>query len=234
MRYLAFILPCLMLIASCAQKPKPLPNEVLEGINLYKPVLGTFNFEYKEEKSERNGQKINQLHLIVTDCSIIDQSDLESVELFCSGLAYHIYISLSNPQLEQFQEIKITSKSRLAEVTKEYPMEMLRQVNAFDLENYEYFEHVAKMDIPTMYNYMDLSVKNDVDYENFEALMMGGFEYDSPMTNIELAGFGYFTDSGRMVLHLRYVLVYESKYNRRHSLYFLTDDNNFLIDGFQL
>lgn len=234
MRYLAFILSGLLLIASCAQKPKPVPNEILEGINLYKPVLGTFNFEYKEEKSERNGQKINQLHLIVTDCSIIDQSDLESVELFCSGLAYHIYISLSNPQLEQFQEIKISSKSRLGEVIKEYPMEMLRQVNAYDLENYEYFEHVGRMDIPTMYNYMDLSVKNDVDYENFETLMMGGFEHDSQITSIELAGFSYFTDSDRIVMHLRYVLVYESNYNRRHSLYFLTDDNNFLIDGFQL
>lgn len=223
MRNLFVILIALVSFLSCTKNQ--IPEEVTEGVLKFKITLGDFNFTYSADKKT--------MYLNISDCSILDQSDREMTEIFCSGMAYHLYISLNENQLKEFSSIKITTNSTLGVVEKVYTFEELALVQKFDYATYEYFDHVAKTDIATMYTYMDNSVRYDVDYNQFEGIMLGGFE-DSQMQSIELAGYNFLTDNNREVLHIRYVLRYESGYNRRHSLYFLLDENNFLIDGFQL
>jgi hypothetical protein len=223
--YLLFTVVILLFTSCNNHTIVEIPSEVTNGILRYKVTLGEFNYVFSTDKK--------QMNLAISNCKILDDSDNEMTEIFLSGLAFHVFSALNNEQKKEFNSIKISSKSTIGEVEKTYQFNELAAVLQYDLATYKYFDFVVQKQIGMMYSLMDDEVRFDVGFDEFERIMLGAFE-DSQMLSVELAGYNFLADQSRSVLHIRYVLRYENGYNRRHSLYFLTDDNNFFIDGFQL
>jgi hypothetical protein len=232
-KLLIFTLSILLLTLSCG-KSSVAPQEVNEGLQNFKVVIGEFNHTYSHEKlKDENGNKVKKMVITISDCAILNESELNMLPFFSSGFAYSIFNKMTEAQRKEYNSITIKLKIRNTENTEEYTWAHLSIVEKFDLISYEYWDYFVARDFDNMYSIQDVSVTNELNFGMYRELIQTAYE-DKQLLSIEFVGFTFFEDMQRNVVHLWYVLVYEDGITRRHSLFYLVDDNNPYIDGFQL
>lgn len=232
MRYILFMVLSFVLF-SCKTDTST-PTEVSKALKNYAAVLGDFAFNFKTIK-ETNiaGGTQNLLAVTIFKNDILVEAEKEILNVFSSGIAFYIYKNLSEKQLKKFDGIEIKLSIDDIESVQNYKMKDLALIKKFAGKAESYIGFVKDFDIKSMYSAYGSFVKNELDFEAFQQIMLTGFE-DDYLENVHLVGAGFFEEERGSVLHLRYVIVYETSPNRRHSIYYLIDDGDYLIDGFQL
>lgn len=232
MKYLLYLFLILTLV-SCKQNTAT-PKEISDGLKEYSAILGDFNFIYTTiEETDSKGKKQNLLVVTIIKNTILADADKDMLNAFSSGAAYYIYKNLNQKQIKKFDGITIKFSLDDIESAHRFYMKDLAIVKKFTTKSESYIEFVKDMDIKSMYSAYGPYVTEEISYENFEQMMLSGFE-DDYLENVLLVGAGFFQEDPGQVIHLRYVLVFKNEANRRHSIYYYTDDGDTLIDGFQL
>jgi hypothetical protein len=234
--YIAAALSLLILFTTLACRSEVLaPGEVNEGLQKYKVISGDFNHLYAETSAKRpDGSTKKQMLISINDCQILKESTLEMLGFFSSGIAFYVFNNLTDAQREKYDAITINIVINGVDNKKEYSFEELAFVEMYDWETYPYWDNFVTKDFEAMYyNHQDFSVTSELDFPAYVNLLSQAYE-DDDISSIEMVGYTFFKDMQRDVLHLWYVIVYQNAQSRRHSLFFLVNDNNFLLDGIQL
>jgi hypothetical protein len=232
MRYLLFLLLSFSLF-SCKTDTST-PEEVSKGLKSYSAILGDFAFDFKRvQETNSAGKTQNLIAVTIFKNDILVAAEQEMLNAFSSGLAFYIYKNLTEKQLKKFDGIQIKLSVEAIETVQNYKMTDLALIKKFATQSESYIGFVKNFDIKSMYSAYGDFVKKELTYDAFEQMMLSGFE-DDFLEDVLLVGAGFFEEERGNVLHLRYVVIYETAPNRRHSVYYLIDDGDTLIDGFQL
>lgn len=232
MKYTLFFL--LIFTFFACEEDTSTPKEVSQGLKEYAAILGDFNFNFsKIKETNTSGDTQNILSVAIFKNTILEEADKNMLSAFSSGIAYYIFKNLTDKQVQNFDGIAVKISLDDLESSQTYLMKDLATIQKFDLSSKDYLQFVKEFDLKSMYSAYGALVKNQLNYEAFEKMMLTGFE-DDKLENVLLVGAGFFQEEDGLVVHLRYVVIYETAANRRHSIYYLTDDGDTLIDGFQL